>query len=242
MVEVASPKGNPYCIDSREVTQGEFFEFLDQFLESPTVSSQPKADAGKWPEPTGCEWNTSLLPPYLAEPCYSLAPLAFSRKNEHPDYPVACVNWCSAASYCLWAGKRLCGRIGGGSLKAAEVADPSLGEWNNACIQGGTTSYGYGDSVKSDLPSPGNLYNGKDPLPADSASQCRGTNPPFDKIQGIGCNVAEWQDDCETGSYATACAVQAFAVSGEPEGRCDSRFAALQRDNDIRIGFRCCHD
>ncbi|MBI5535206.1 MAG: hypothetical protein HY898_20940 [Deltaproteobacteria bacterium] len=244
MVEVVpTHAGTSYCIDSREVSQGEYFTFLGVFLEAPTVSAQKKADAGEWPAAQGCEWNLSLMPGYGDEPCYSQAPSAFSQKNKYPSFAVACVNWCSAYSYCLWAGKRLCGRIGGGALSVPEVTDPAKAEWFNVCSQGGKTTFGYGDVYNPDVPTPNHLTVNGSGLWADSPDQCRGTLSPFDKIQGIGCNVAEWQDACEVKPAATLCSVHIVAPTGMPdEPRCEYHDEAMQQRPDPRIGFRCCHD
>ncbi|HEY8072933.1 MAG TPA: SUMF1/EgtB/PvdO family nonheme iron enzyme, partial [Labilithrix sp.] len=46
------------------------------------------------------------------------------------DYPVVCVDWCSAFAYCAWRGKRLCN----GS------------EWVDACSDRGAKTYAYAQS------------------------------------------------------------------------------------------------
>ena len=39
------------------------------------------------------------------------------------DYPVVNVDWCDAASFCQWSGKRLCGRLGPGTLDSKQAAN-----------------------------------------------------------------------------------------------------------------------
>jgi hypothetical protein len=54
------------------------------------------------------------------------------------------VDWCDARAYCQWAGKRLCGRPGGGSAPFDELASPTASEWYFACSRGGKRPYPYG--------------------------------------------------------------------------------------------------
>lgn len=83
-----------YCVDSTEVTGRQYLEFL-------------AAKAGDTSgQPVDCSWNTTF------EPAADIDP------NE---YPVAFVDWCDALAYCTWAGKRLCGKIGGGPLPKASI-------------------------------------------------------------------------------------------------------------------------
>ncbi len=89
--------GSSYCIDSTEVSFADY------------RASLAVADVSA-PLRPGCAWNTSfeIMSEVIGEP-----------KN----HPIRGVDWCDAVAYCEWAGKRLCGRIGGGSVTYDEFAD-----------------------------------------------------------------------------------------------------------------------
>jgi formylglycine-generating enzyme required for sulfatase activity len=84
MVRVGS-----FCIDATEVTRGEFLAFLAAPLEQRTAARPPE-----------CAWNTT-------DPTINATASGLGN-------PVGEINFCDALAYCAWAGKRLCGRIGGG--------------------------------------------------------------------------------------------------------------------------------
>jgi formylglycine-generating enzyme len=237
MVEVPAPDGSLYCIDSREVKQGEYFEFMSVFLVDPLQNAVKKPDAN-WPSGPACENNVSLMPFQPDDSPCSTTPQAFSAKNQYPSYPIACVDWCDAYAYCAWAGKRLCGRIGGGSLAPTEVTDATKAQWYNVCSQGGKTAYAYGDAYRGDLSNAATMST-------DAATQCRGTSQPFDQVVQIGCNVLEWQDACEKHPAWTGCGMQfASAGNSSPEvgWRCDRYDEVDIREKDPSVGFRCCRD
>jgi formylglycine-generating enzyme required for sulfatase activity len=71
------------CIDSTEVTNRQYAEFLTA---PPNLPPQP-----------ACAWSTTFTPGCSW-------PVASTRL----DNPVGCVNWCQAQAFCAWAGKRLC--------------------------------------------------------------------------------------------------------------------------------------
>ena len=91
------------------------------------------------------KYNTELLPtpPFGGEGpwCNLHDPVG------HPDAAAACIDWCDAAAYCQWAGKRLCGAIGGGETPEAKLDDPLADEWLYVCTNGGKTKYPYGDTL-----------------------------------------------------------------------------------------------
>ena len=117
----------PFCIDRHEATNAEYKQFLDA-VGTPAPGSQP----------TGCEFNASFHP---NEHCST----GFDVQNK-PDYAVYCVDWCDAYAYCKWAGKHLCGNIGGGPLNDQNFEDYSVSQWGYACSNGGQTNYPYGDT------------------------------------------------------------------------------------------------
>ena len=68
-----------YCIDSTEVTRGDYAAFLAQ-VSAPAFGPE-------------CSWKMELSP-------------AVGASDQHP---AVLVDWCDADAYCRWAGKRLCG-------------------------------------------------------------------------------------------------------------------------------------
>lgn len=253
MVRVTTPEGKGYCIDQREVTQGEYFEFLYTYLEDPTVSSKRKEGAPDWPKAPGCE-IPRLMPDFIGDIDCDTTPDAFSQKNMRQHYPIACVNWCNAYSYCAWAGKRLCGRVGGGDGDASDapkLADANQSEFFNVCSQGGKTAYAYGD-YRADIPSASEIVYPqlgdaavRAASEADAPTDCHGTMPPFDAVVNVGCNVAEWQDGCSSSAFDAICVAHGGAASGTPSdkgARCDAFLEQARSQRSVRIGFRCCHD
>jgi len=93
MVRVPTVDGRSYCIDATEVTQAQYSQFL--FVKKGDTSGQEAR----------CTWNMSY-----GVTCGGFDPVA------RGGYPVVCIDWCDAVAFCSWAGKRLCGKIGGGSL------------------------------------------------------------------------------------------------------------------------------
>ncbi len=109
--------GGPFCIDTAEVTQAEFNRFLT-------------STGGAWPSP----------PPV----CGANAANPLSPIQGRDTLPAIDLHWCAAYSYCKWAGKRLCGRIGGGG---DDNGTSATNEWVFACQNGtAATTYPYGSS------------------------------------------------------------------------------------------------
>jgi formylglycine-generating enzyme required for sulfatase activity len=119
-----------YCIDQTEVTNAQYGAFL------------PTAPATQIPE---CSWNTSFAPQTAATTCVS--PLPYDPVNR-ASYPVSCVDWCDAYAYCVAAGKRLCGAIGGGAVAAASTTDANQSQWYRACSAAGARRYPYGNQYQ----------------------------------------------------------------------------------------------
>jgi hypothetical protein len=116
---IAIRASSSYCIDAREVTNGEYAAFL--------AASAVVAD------PVGCEWKRG-----------DHVPSSWAQRGAD-DLPVRGVDWCDAVAYCTSAKKNLCGRIGGGPVPFSEFRNPSVSAWFNACSAGGTRTYPYGD-------------------------------------------------------------------------------------------------
>ena len=107
---VRLPEG--HCIDSTEVTQGQYAAWLGG---APSTAGQRSE----------CEWNESYEPVCDWEP------------ETKANYPVVCVDWCDAYAYCQGVGKRLCEGRGGGANDWDDYAEASQSQWHNACVSGG---------------------------------------------------------------------------------------------------------
>jgi formylglycine-generating enzyme required for sulfatase activity len=208
--------GANYCIDSTEVTRGQYAAFL---ATNPSTSGQPAE----------CAFNTNFTPnPWNPTPT---------------DLPVTNVDWCDARAFCLWAGKRLCGAIGGGALAMSNSnsTDGNLSQWYRACSANGTLAYPYGGNYVAGAC---NAPTGDAGLaPVKSFSGCTGG---YAGIYDMAGNVEEWQDSCDSNNGASDnCREQSGTygyVSGDPAGstRCDfldSDQRGAQLDD---VGIRCC--
>ena len=114
MIPITAGNGTSYCMDTRTVSAGEYKAFLAAQIDP----SQ---------QPSRCLWNTSFEPGAGSSGCDSFDPV------NAPDADVTCVDLCDAEAYCLWAGKRLCGRIGGGDIDYVDDGKPSIDQFTFAC-------------------------------------------------------------------------------------------------------------
>jgi sulfatase modifying factor 1 len=214
MVEV----GGLFCIDSTETTNAQYQRFLDS---SPSLASQ-RAE---------CAFNATFVPLNW--------PYASGRDN----YPVTNVDWCDADAFCKWAGKRICGAIGGGSFDASDYANPSVDQHFYACSRADARIYPYGNSYEPGSCNDVNAGVG-DAVPVGSLASCSGG---FSGLFDMVGNVEEWQDSCNgtTGMNDTCVdgdgAFDYPSDDGGPAGTQCSFF-----DDDVRsaqfpdVGIRCC--
>jgi formylglycine-generating enzyme required for sulfatase activity len=201
-----------YCIDRTEVSHAEYSAFL--------VDSS--FDAGELP--TDC------------------SPLV-TRPDESGDtnLPVRSVSWCAASAFCKWAGKRLCGRISGGTLPTTDVVDPAVSEWAAVCRTKGS-KFPYGDTYV-----PGacrfNDVSGKPPTPSPVEEPKSCATP--DGVVNLAGNVYEWIDSCRARDGGTdfECAAMggSFFTSGTDTDCTEARFLQ-RRETTSDWGFRCCAD
>ncbi len=232
-VEIPLAGGGFYCIDRAEVKNVEYQAFVD-------AASPPTGQAA------ACSFNTSYLPA-MGNGCNQYDPI--NLKNQ----PVACVDWCDAAAFCKWDGKRLCGKIGGGSNAPGSFADPNQSQWFRACSHAGDNELPYG-----------NTYDGMKCVGVDNTAihpvavpntNCEGG---YSGLYDMSGNVAEWEDSCAANGGATdQCLIRGGSyldtnrvVSGEPSLFCNSSehgkpavLASKARSAlDKEIGFRCCSE
>src|SRR5262249_43179739 len=126
-----------------------------------------------------CSWNQSYL---------RSVPFAVGEEN----YPVTYVNWCDAYAYCAWAGKRLCGRIGAGSVDPQNGRAPPSDQWARACANGGASAYPYGATYEP-LRCNGPKAAKGGTVPVGSLPGCVGNDTRLHDMSG---NVWEWIDAC----------------------------------------------
>ena len=201
-----------YIIDGTEVTAAAYGDFL-------AIEFDPEYFAQLLPQ--GCEFKSDFTPDqFPAEPSDFI--------------PVVGIDWCDAMAYCTWAGKHLCGAIGGGEAPLNEVQNPATNEWYRACTGGGISNYPYGlmydptacntsDAGWNQLTDVGGLPN------------CEGG---FDGLFDMSGNVWEWTNSCNDQNECQRRGGSLF--SNGPNSRCgiDSL-----RTRDYRAdsqGFRCC--
>lgn len=150
------------------------------------------------------------------------------------------VDWCDARAYCAWAGKRLCGRIDGGAVPAAVRSSALADEWYRACSAAGTRAFPYGDTYNPQACNgPARTgVNGR--LPVASLATCMGGYPGlFD----MGGNLQEWEDSCDDGGAAAACAVRGGSYASTNDLSCIQQGSwARDRGGQSDVGIRCCSD
>jgi formylglycine-generating enzyme required for sulfatase activity len=238
MVRVSSAQGVAYCIDSTEVTQAQYAAFV-KASEGVKVGSEHPA----------CSLNLySGYTPHVGEG--GCANEAFYTPETTPDASVGCVDWCDAFAYCKWAGKRLCGRVGGGAVKEGQENDAGESQWYNACSQGGKTKFPYGDTYD------GSRCSGKDAVKgsteeeklaylAKAGKDCHGSVSPFDQLLDLSGNRGELEDACQGEGPTDGCRVRGGAYGTGEEGlSCATAEGFFSRTGDYspQIGFRCCLD
>jgi formylglycine-generating enzyme len=209
MVLIESPKGN-FCIDVTEVTVAQYNQFL-----------LANGEATETPAPCA---NAAPGPLVENDP---------ARQNEG----VGGVSVCQAWSYCSWAGKRLCGRLGdGGSVRNLQVDEM---EWVYACKNGAqNTTYPYGETYD-----PARCNTESDAsVPVGSLGECRGIVAPFDRIYDLSGNhqevvndIGESPDD-SIASHGGGWDNGSFTSCGDQQGFNGFIF------NFEQTGFRCCAD
>ena len=204
-------KADSFYIDSTEVTRAQYASFL---------TARGGDTSGQAAE---CAWNASFDPAF--EPSLGTPPAS---------YPVTDVDYCDAAAFCAWANKRLCGRIGGGELALAELADASKSQWFAACAGPKAQAYPYGATYQSGACD--DKQGAKALVPVGSNTTCQGYYPGLFDMLG---NAQEWtaacdarsgpKDGCETigGSYLASTV-------------CSQSSLAMRDLQDAAVGFRCC--
>jgi formylglycine-generating enzyme len=213
-----------YCIDSTEVTESQYAEFL---AAAPGFSG---------PRPSACSWKNDFTPGKLNLPSCRWDP------ETYPHLPVTCIDWCDAYAYCRWAGKHLCGAIGGGAItwNSGADTDPKKDEWYQACSKGDGREYPYGATY--DLGKCNDNESGIGELvDAGSMTGCEGAHPGLYDMVG---NAFEFENSCAGDSGASdLCLLRggSWAKSRDEFSKCSGRGVLDRRDNRYDdFGIRCC--
>ena len=206
-----------FCIDGTEVTNAQYMQFLT-------------ATKGTVTPPAGCAWKTSYQPGIWPYP---------SGKDANP---VAFVDSCDAAAFCTWAGKRLCGKIGGGATPSGGYLDPTKSQWFFACTNAGDGlhAFPYGNTFVARVCN--NLENDAGgSLPVGTEKQCVGGFPGIYDMSG---NVWELEDMClpaDAGAAHDQCLIRSGAwTSDDTVMSCSAAFTVERQYTANDVGFRCC--
>ena len=158
---------------------------------------------------------------------------------------MAGVDWCDAYAFCAWAGKRLCGRIGGGSGVPSDFNDATKSQWYAACIsEAAGNVYPYGNSYTTTTCNGGD--NGvADFVPVKSMTGCHWSAAPYSSIYDMSGNADEWEDTCtQAGGIGANDPCRARGgnyLDSQLWLRCDADWMGYNRsDRFLNVGFRCC--
>jgi formylglycine-generating enzyme required for sulfatase activity len=234
---VSLPLG--YCIDSTEVTQGQYQAWLD--TEASTSKQIAVCSSNTFTPSSWCTIDPSVC-----------------QGSGCDNYPQVCVDWCDAYAYCAAVGKRLCGKIGGGSNDWADVNDVTKSQWYAACTSNGVFAYPYGEMYDAASCNGYDYWGTNAPqvLPVASMSKCQSPATEYAGVYDLSGNVWEWDDTCVVdpnfasvgpagcrprGGYFGA-AFQGGNTSAAKELRCDDDDfgSPLFTMQGASLGFRCC--
>lgn len=205
-----------YCIDSTEVTVEQYQQFVNQVA----------PDAAGWP--AGCGAKTNFTPrPWPPD-------------AGTPQHPVTGVDWCDAYVFCKWAGKELCGALGGGAVSVAQSSLADRSQWTRACTAGGTRNFPYGSVFEAGACNQMGDASSKT-AEVKSFTRCQGG---FEGIFDMVGNVSEWENACATPDGASPSLNDLCQTRGGgadfPDAQCSSGTAAARGTPWRLRGFRCC--
>lgn len=225
MVLLEGPTGS-YCMDRTEVTKGHYKSFMAEVGTSPDKLAPQYADLKNFAQ--CAKANFEFGPSGYDEP----GPVFEWNEKD----PMRDVDVCDAYAYCRWAGKRLCGKMGGGVATEESGSSPETSEWMWACTNGGTSKFPTGSSYE-----PG-VCEYKYKYEEGKESQCRGNTSPYDQIEDLLGGVTEFTSECiwKDGTFSKGCGVRGGSPNGMSDQlNCGFRFTSI---NSPGGGIRCCAD
>jgi formylglycine-generating enzyme len=210
-------KAGTFCIDATEVTRGQYDAFVADKVDTASQIAE-------------CAANTTFLPT-------ENYPAPAGTEN----LPVDHVDWCDAAAYCTWAGKRLCGRIDGGPSADLFKADASKDQWFAACTGGGARAYPYGNAYDAGACQIGGTILGyTNPTEVGDRTTCEGGYPGLFDMIG---NVGEWVDICPAADACYARGGEWYMTGTDQLIDCAGAIThgrVNQPDSTFWYGIRCC--
>jgi formylglycine-generating enzyme len=267
LVPVPGPSGT-YCIDATEVTLAQYRRFVEagytrqidpmergtRCVDGYFEGTQARCDAeeiastcdGNLYEPT----ERVIWPPAGA-PCHEDGTCGEVRDmgcvwwlDGMDDYPINCIDWCDAAGYCEWAGKRLCGSAAFGR---SELIIACEGGWwagqdfaDSSWDPGTYWASGWND-VSSCNFAHDDPYEGLAPVGA--LKGCEGGYPGLFDLKG---NVYEFLERSSNGFPAAGGAYDQFNQDLSPPYTnptlCGSGKWLTPPAVSHNVGFRCCAD
>jgi len=203
-----------YCIDTTEVTRGQFLEFLAAPVDQRNAA-----------RPAECAWNKT-------DPAINTTPAGLG-------LPVGDINFCDALAYCAWAKKRLCGQIGGGTLSPDDYNKTDKSEWFAVCSPDGKQLYPYGSDYDR-----ATCFTEEGTVGATGTrTRCAGASPPYAAVFDLVGNVVEWENAC-TGSAAgetsTLCRTRGGSYGLGPDAKCAAPDLTTVNTRLPGVGLRCC--
>jgi len=226
---VKLPEG--FCIDSTEVTRSQYRAWLDGH---PSTAGQIAK----------CGWNDSFVP----DPSCMGSPTdpKYVCQENCDNHPQVCIDWCDAYAFCRAMGKRLCGKIGGGSGSPTRI-DQS--QWVQACSSNFTSIESYQGEFGIPFVCNGKAFwpQSTPPIacgtvPVGSLTTCQSGAPGYEGVYDLSGNVAEFEDSCTAWNDGQDwCNIRGGSFADNDDRLfCNSDIWQRREKVDATIGFRCC--